>query len=206
MKRGDTMAAERQTSGQDPERVGIIAVYQNDIELTEAEYLDKIPEGLIYSKSNVFLGLLEEIYQKVLSKNIIKTDSYNNDYVVLNEIFYKIYLPIVYKYGYTPSLYMFASFVHTSDTYLAELMSGIYHDGSRVKSETSETVRKWYNTCKAATVTRAIDGNSIGAIFAAKAAYQMSDQPQPQALPDRKEPLPTIEDVEQRYLKPPKLD
>jgi hypothetical protein len=204
VKRGDTVTADQQRGNQEP--VDIIAIYRNDIELTEAEYLDRIPEGLIYSKSNVFLGLLEEIYQNVLSKNIIKKDSYNNDYTVLNEIFYKVYLPIVYKYGYTPSLYMFAAFVHTSDTYLAELMSGVYHDGSRVKNETSETVRKWYNTCKAATVTRAIDGNSIGAIFAAKAAYQMSDQPQPAPMAIKEDPLPPVEEVEARYLQPPKID
>jgi hypothetical protein len=39
-------------------------------------------------------------------------------------------------------------------------------------------VRKWYNVCKAATITRAIDDNSIGAIFASKAAYGLSETPQ----------------------------
>ena len=83
---------------------------------------------------------------------------------------------------------MYASFIHTDNTYLTELIRGTYQDGSRVNSETTRTVRKWYQTCKAATVTRAIDGNSIGAIFAAKAAYQMSDQPAPATIETRPDP------------------
>lgn len=171
MKRGGNM---------EPEKVDIIAVYRNDIEVTEAEYLERLPDpGMIYNKSNIFLGLLEDIYQSVVSKYLLDKKTFFNDYNMLNEIFYKLYLPLVYKYGYTPSLYMYASFIHTDNTYLTELMRGTYQDGSKVKDETTRTVRKWYQTCKAATITRAIDDNSIGAIFASKAAYGLSDTPTP---------------------------
>lgn len=181
MKRGGNM---------EPEKVDIIAVYRNDIELAESEYLDRLPDpGMIYNKSNIFLGLLESIYQNVVSKYLLDKKTFFNDYNMLNEIFYKLYLPLVYKYGYTPSLFMYCSFVHISDSNITDILSGVYRkDGSRVNDETQRTVRKWYQTCKAATVTRAIDGNSIGAIFAAKAAYQMSDQPQPAAIETRSDP------------------
>lgn len=163
----------------------LIAIHKNDIEICEYDYIQSLPdETLIYKKSNVFLGLLEKIYQDVISKYLLDTDTYSNDYEMLDIIFYKLYLPIVYKYGYTPSLYMFGSFIHIDNTYLSELLTGRYKDGSTVNHDTTLTISKWYNTCKAATFTRAVDDNSIGAIFAAKAAYQMSDQPAPvQPLP-----------------------
>lgn len=164
----------------EPEQVDIIAVYRNDIELAESEYLDRLPDpGMIYNKSNIFLGLLESIYQNVVSKYLLDKKTFFNDYNMLNEIFYKLYLPLVYKYGYTPSLYMFSSFIHSNNNYFTELLNGTYRDGSKVSNTTTVTVRKWYNVCKAATITRAIDDNSIGAIFASKAAYGMTDTPQP---------------------------
>lgn len=163
------------------ENVDISALYKTDIEYQCTEYISMLPdETLIYKKSNIFLGLLEHIYNTVLYPIFFKDKGFYNDYNLLNDIFYKIYIPLVYRYGYTPTLYAFCSFVHISDSNITDILSGSYRkDGTTVNSETQRTVSKWYNTCKAATFSRAIDDNSIGAIFAAKAAYGMSDQPQP---------------------------
>lgn len=161
------------------ETVDIKALYKSDIEFQCLEYISMLPdESLIYKKSNIFLGLLEHIYNTVLYPVFFKDKGYNNDYALLDRIFYSIYLPLNYRYGYTPTLYSYASFVHINANYFTELLSGVYHDGSKVNSDTTVTVSKWFNTCKAATLSRAIDDNSIGAIFAAKSAYGMSDQPQ----------------------------
>lgn len=185
----------------------LIQIHKDDISVCEYDYIQSLPdETLIYKKSNIFLGLLEYIYKNVISIYLLDTSKYNNDYEMLNDIFYSIYLPLTYKYGYTPSLYMYSSFVHVDSSMFTELLQGIYKDGSRVKNETSNTVRKWYNTCKAATITRAIDDNSIGAIFASKAAYGLRENDNPEVITTKQEPLPAIEDVEQRYLKPPKLE
>lgn len=171
MKRGDRL---------DNSKLELIKIHKDDIAVCEYDYIQSLPdESLIYKKSNIFLGLLESIYQNVLSKYFIDTDSFNNDYEMLDIIFFKIYLPIVLKYGYTPSLYMFSSFIHSNNNYFTELLNGTYRDGSKVNNATTVTVRKWYNVCKAATITRAIDDNSIGAIFASKAAYGMTDTPTP---------------------------
>lgn len=163
------------------ENVDISALYKTDIEFQCTEYISMLPdETLIYKKSNIFLGLLEHIYNTVLYPIFFKDKPYNNDYNLLDRIFFSIYLPLNYRFGYTPTLYSFSSFVHISDSNIWDINKGIYRrDGSKVNNDTQQTVRKWYNTCKAATLSRAIDDNSIGAIFAAKAAYGMSDQPQP---------------------------
>ena len=57
-------------------------------------------------------------------------------------------------------------------------MSGVYKDGSKVNNNTYATVQKWYSICKSAAITRAVDENSIGGIFIAKAAYGLTDTPQ----------------------------
>ena len=190
------------------DKAKLIQIHKDDISVCEYDYIQSLPdETLIYKKSNIFLGLLEYIYKNVISIYLISDNSFNNDYSLLNEIFYNIYLPLVYKYGYTPSIYMFSSFVHISDSNLTDINNGYYRkDGSRVNSETQLTVQNWYNTCKAATITRAIDDNSIGAIFASKAAYGLRENDNPEVITTKQEPLPAIEDIEQRYLKPPKLE
>lgn len=201
------MTADQQRGNQEPEPVDIIAVYRNDIELAEAEYLESLPDrDMIFSKSNIFLGLLERIYQEVISKHLIDAKSYNHDYDMLDRIFFQIYLPTVYKYGYTPTLYMYASFVHMDYSLISDILAGHYRDGAQVKRSTSDTVSKWYDACRSATFTRAIDGNSIGAIFASKAAYGMTDQPQPAPMAIKEDPLPPVEEVEARYLQPPRID
>jgi len=193
------------------DKLELVKIHKDDIAVCEYDYIQSLPdETLIYKKSNIFLGLLEDIYQNVVSKYLLDKKTFFNDYNMLNEIFYKLYLPLVYKYGYTPSLFMYCSFVHISDSNITDILSGTYRkDGSRVNDETQRTVRKWYQTCKAATVTRAIDGNSIGAIFAAKAAYQMSDQPQPVAIETRPDPDQVdISAITEKYRNspPPKFE
>lgn len=172
----------------------LIKIHKNDISVCEYDYLQSLPdEAMIYKKSNIFLGLLEAVYKNVISVYIITDKTFNNDYELLNNVFYDIYIPLVYKYGYTPSIYMFSSFVHISMSNLTDINNGYYRkDGSKVNSDTQLTVQNWYNTCKAATITRAIDDNSIGAIFASKAAYGMIEAAQP--VPETKQD-PDIIDI-----------
>ena len=82
-----------------------------------------------------------------------------------------------------------------------------YCEGSTKRfGRTKAGSQRWRCLECGATFTRAIDGNSIGAIFASKAAYGMTDQPQPVPMAIKEDPLPPVEEVEARYLQPPKID
>ena len=112
--------------------------------------------------------------------NVVKNNTglTNNsyDYNALNDVFYKCYVPLAYKYNKTPTLQAFCCLVGISNTSLTELMSGTYASGSKVNVKNCETVKKWKSTCESALVSKAYDDNGIGAIFGLKAAHNWSDQ------------------------------
>ena len=65
-----------------------ISIYSSDIELLTEEYIQTLDNPEMIYKSLVFTGMLEFIYDHLL-KNIL-ADTKQNDYKLLNDIFYKI--------------------------------------------------------------------------------------------------------------------
>ena len=178
----------------------------SDIELIESEYIKSLPDESLIYKSNCFNGLLLKIYQTVLINILPK--GYRNDYTLLNDIFYKVYLPLCFRFNISPTIIQFCSVLTGIDnTNISDIKNGAFRNGYPVKDvNATQIVKSWYAVCESGLLSRAVNDNSIGAIFTLKSLYQYREDNTPVQLTDNKEPLPAIEDVEQRYLKPPKIE
>lgn len=153
-----------------------IDIYTSDINMLCSEYesqYDNIDD--IKYKSVFFTGLVVYI-NRHLFKNI--TDrSFNNDYNALNTIFYDCYIPLCMRYQKTPTLQSFCVMTGIDNGLLSLILSGTYNDGSKVKPETLETVKKWKCTCESALVDNGMTGNPVFSIFALKANHGWKETP-----------------------------
>ena len=152
-----------------------IEIYQSDIDLYCQEYIDNLPDEQLIYKTPTFTGLLEYLYRKVI-KNVVIKDYSGYDYNLLDNIFYNIYIPLTAKYGFTPSIIQFCTLVKIDNANISDIKNGVYRtSGIEAKKEKTQTVKRWYNTCESALLSRAVDNNSIGSIFALKSVYQYND-------------------------------
>ena len=174
-----------------------IELYQSEIDILCDEYISTLhDENMIY-KSTVFSGMLNYIYLHKL-KYIIP-DSFNNDYVLLDNIFDNVYINLCTKYNIVPNLIQFSTLCHFDNSLLTQLKSGQYKDGSRVKPETFQTVKKWYSVCESMLLSKATNESSIGSIFALKANYGYRDNDQPQLIQIQTGTQATPEQIAEKY-------
>lgn len=152
-----------------------ISIYADDIERLCAEYVDSLPIPENVYKTAGFTALLVYIYNNCLKQVIVRRDTGYN-YELLDNIFYKIYIPLCGIYGFTPTVTQFAMFTGINSSNLTDIKNGVYRtDGAKVSHSKTQIVKKWYATSESALLNRAVDSNSIGSIFALKALYQYSD-------------------------------
>ena len=152
-----------------------IQIYQSDIDLYCQEYIDNLPDEQLIYKTPTFTGLLEYLYRKVIKNIVVKSYS-GYDFKVLDNIFYNIYIPLTGKYGFTPTVIQFCTLVKIDNANISDIKNGVYRtSGIEAKKEKTQVVKKWYNTCESALLSRAVDTNSIGSIFALKSVYQYND-------------------------------
>lgn len=152
-----------------------IEIYKSDIDILCNDYESQfINIDDITSKSVFFNGLLVYI-NRHLFKNITSL-KYNNDYNALNDLFFDCFIPLCVKYNKTPTLQDFCSMAGISNSYLSDILSGTYRDGSKVNKNTYETVKKWKETTETALFNAGMAGNPVMAIFGLKAGYGWSDQ------------------------------
>lgn len=197
-----------------------MTVYSNDIELYTDEYINALSDPALIYKTMTFNGLLHYIYMKVFKykDNTVRYNNkrsvidYNNTYIINDLI--NIYVDLCFKYNHIPTILGFSMFTGIDNTTINDWLNS----NTRVNNDVVEvmekgkplthfqTAKRLKDICEHALLSNTAENNSIGSIFILKSNYGYTDQPQPQALPDRKEPLPPIEDIEQRYLKPPKLE
>lgn len=151
-------------------------VYKNDIDIMIDEYIETLPDSDLLYKSSPFKGLLLYIYNQKL-KYIIEMDkqnnnSKNNNYNLLNDIFYNIYLPLVYRYNLIPTILEFSVFVNIDNSHLTDVRNGFYRgNGSKANPENTRIVKSWFNVCESALASKAFSENGIGAIFGLKSAH-----------------------------------
>lgn len=157
-----------------------IQVYESDIQVLCDEYIESLPNQDMIYKTAVYNGLLEFLYKRLI-KNIIKSDkditTHSYDYQILDNIFYGIYIPLCSRYDKTPTILQFTSTLcHIDNGNITDIKNGVYRsNGSKVNPVNTQTVTKWFNTCESALYGRAIECNSIGAIFGLKAAHGWRD-------------------------------
>ena len=181
-----------------------IEVFQSDIDILINEYIESLPDENMIYKSIVFKGLLLYIYSHKL-KHIIDSiksnkgiSQYNIDYSLMDSIFNNIYLSLCYRFSIVPTVLSFSVFVGIDNTYLSEVRSGTYKDGSKVNSDSTQTVKKWYQVCESALADKAFNDNGIGAIFGLKANYAWTETAPTQVIPESAAQS-TPEQIQQRY-------
>lgn len=151
-----------------------IEIYKTDIDILCDEYINSLSNPDMIYKSAVFNGLLDYIYKHSL-KDILG-NKVKNDYQLLNNIFYNIYLPICYKYNKTPTILQFSVLCDIDNANITDIKNGIYRtNGAIVNNNSTQIVKKWYSVCESALLGKAIDESSIGGMFALKACYGYRD-------------------------------
>lgn len=181
-----------------------LEVYQSEIDIIVSQYIESLPDPMMIYKAPVFKGLLLEIYNNKI-KYIIATDKQNrqsvyNNYSLLDDIFNNIYIPLVYKYCLVPTIQEFCVFVGISNSNLTDVKNGVYRsNGSKANPESTQTVKKWFEVCESALISKAYTENSIGAIFGLKAAHGWQEAKQQLEIITTGSQQATPEQIAQKY-------
>lgn len=155
-----------------------IEIYKTDIDRICDEYIDSLamPE-MIYSRTPVFIGLLDTVYKAVVKPLRATEKSTRDKYELLDKLFYNVYLPLCYRFNKTPTIQAFCMMVRIDNHIVSDLKEGIYREnGEKVNVTTRQTVKGWYDVTESVLLGNAVDNNSIGSIFGLKALYNYSDQ------------------------------
>lgn len=179
---------------------GNINIYESDLQSVIDEYINKLPSSEMILKSSCFQGLLEYIY-KLLLKDIIKRDNdYNYDYVVLNTIFNNIYVPLCNIYSMTPTMIMFCcNLCHLDFNYIKDIKKGYTRNGHKIDNRIVEIINGWSNKSESSLISKVIEHNSIGSIFALKAKFNYSDNQPFQLQIQQTETHKTRDEIRQKY-------
>lgn len=174
-----------------------IQIYENDISVLCHEYESKYDNSEdILNNTVFFTGLMVFIQQRLFKP--ISDSKYNNDYNALDKLFFSVFIPLSVKYKRTPTIQNFCVMTSISNSLLSEILTGNYRDGSKVKTETCETVQKWYQTVESALASKAIDTNGIGSIFALKSNFSWREtSPEPPTAQTLTQSTP--EQIAERY-------
>lgn len=174
-----------------------VDIYENDISVLCDEYESKYDNSEdILNNTVFFTGLMVFIQQRLFKP--ISDSKYNNDYIALDKLFYSVFIPLSVKYRRTPTIQNFCVMTSISNSLLSEILTGNYRDGSKVKTETCETVKKWYQTVESALASKAIDTNGIGSIFALKSNFSWRETaPEPPSAETLTQSTP--EQIAERY-------
>ena len=118
--------------------------------------------------------------------------------MVLDTIFYKIYIPLCSTYGFIPNIILFCNLCNLSNDTMSynrnvlipsmdngNDIDNVYDDDNGELDNNNYSIivdctKRWYSTCEAALRSQVTDHNSIGSMFMLKAKYQYSDTPQQQ--------------------------
>lgn len=180
-----------------------IEIYQSDIDILTEEYISSLQDETMIYKSMPFNGLLYYIYIHKI-KHIIDIDKQNrkdnhNNYKLLNDIFFNIFLPVCYKFNNTPTVLQFCSMVMIDNSHLSDIRAGFYRgNGSRVNPEHTQIVKKWFDICENGLSSKTINEGSIGSMFILKSKYHYVEaSPEPPTTEQLTQSTP--EQIAERY-------
>lgn len=155
----------------DVEKVSITEVYRNRIEEAKAEYIDYIGDESELENSDVFNGLIDYINGKVFA-------AYSQSKVKLNDLDYldteniyklwNIYKLICARYKKTYTLQQFCSMTGIHKATFERWKQGTVQGATK---ERSELAKKIIQDSESATLGKALNGNSVSAMFVLKAGF-----------------------------------
>lgn len=154
-----------------------------DIENAIEDYKSRlpVPENL-YTKIQTFDGMIRYVYTTVINKVVLRSNRI--DYSLLNDVFYKIYLPLCNIYGFIPSIALFSNMIGVSHSTLSNAnnsnsvyKTNVVNGNSDVYNfnEYDRYSKAWTATCEAALSGQVANHNSIGSMFLLKAKYGYSE-------------------------------
>ena len=152
-----------------------IEVYENDIYIYVEEYLDTLKDrDDIYNNGSLFTGMIKYVHKHVFKNN---KPSYDN--IELLDSIWDVYTTLCYQYGKRPTLLNFSLLIGIDPSTFNTWASGQYRgNGLGINSAHSKTVKRWMKECESSLADGATEKNSIGCIFALKANYGWTEQPQ----------------------------
>ena len=191
-----------------------ITVYRNRIEELTAEFTADMDIEQI-SQPQVFTGLLNYIY-----RNLFKPSPHNQDVFQKNrypsqtrsildysdieqlDAIWNMYLQLCVEYQQIPTMLDFSIMTGINNDLFTRWMNGTVENKS---DEYRRTIKAWKETCESALAKRAIQQNSIGAIFALKACHSWRETspltPEETMISGTKS---TPQEIAQRYANTPK--
>lgn len=179
---------------------GDVTIYESDIEYTINEYRSKLDNPDLIYKSSCFQGLLEYIYKRYLKDIIRQDNNFYYDYVVLDTIYYNIYVPLCNRFNMCNTLIAFCcNLCHIDSSFINDIKKGYYRDGSKVNNDIVRMVRQWDKFSESSLVNKTVNENSVGSIFTLKSLYNYSDN-QPQVVSiTTSQSHQTVDEIRQKY-------
>lgn len=147
-----------------------IDVYIHDIYYYADDYIDNVLElsrddkDYIQTVSENFVGMILYIHDNIQKPS--------NDNIELLDSIFNIYIRLCSKYRVLPTLECFSFLVGVERRTFTD-----WSNGKTRASTHSDTVKKWFDTCKSFTLNRLHNqrGTDANLIFVAKAAYGMAE-------------------------------
>lgn len=176
-----------------------VELYLSKLDIYVDEYISTLTDPENIYNTMCFSGLLLYIYNHIV-KHILP-NTYNNDYNLLNTVFYDIYLPLCYRFNKAPTIIQFCSeLTRISNSNLQDIKNGFYRrDGSKVNIDTQLIVKNWYAVCESGLASRASNDNSIGSMFVLKSKYLWNDQPKQTIAIENNTDDKTVEELALEY-------
>lgn len=140
-----------------------------DLELCMDNYIATLynPDDIYNKTTKAFNGLLLYIYNHLI-KYIIP-DTWNNDYNLYNDIFYKLYIPLSYRYNRVCSINLFCILIGVDYNYFYDIKTGTYKNtGIIVNPNNVNIIKNWINYCNSELIEDVVTTNGIGSMFRAK--------------------------------------
>lgn len=145
-------------------------IAKSQIDYYSDEYISTLKKpDLINKKTTCFTGLLQYVFSRVVIPILPKQAEY--DYILLNEIFLKVYIPLCDSYGYLPNLYTYCYITNIDIQYIKSLLNGNYGNGYKVNINVIQIIKNWLNICESHNLSNVQDHNSIGSMFVLKSVY-----------------------------------
>ena len=155
---------------------GIIT--EADIQRYEEEYISSLYNpDMIYKNSSCFIGLLLYISKQIKFDDYIYNNQKQLDYVILNNIFLVLFLPLYNKYGFVPTVNTFCLLVNIDFTTVYRIYAGYEKKylGNNSNIGADSIIKNWFNICEGAVADKVIQHNGIGGMFYLKARHGWSE-------------------------------
>lgn len=135
------------------------------------DYKSLLPnEEYLYTKAQTFNGLIRYLYNKLICH--VLPNTFTNDYKILNDIFFKLYIPLCNIYSFTPNVLLFCNLCNISSEQVYIYNNNVISESNSAnKNNIIQIIKAWTREAEAALVSNVSDHSSIGSMFLLKAKY-----------------------------------